>query len=98
MGRASRAKPELLAEKLKQIRLSLDLSQTDMLIKLGYSPDKKDFRSIISAYELGKREPTLIDLLKYLRIANVTVEVIIDDELELPTAIPPKKLFWGSKE
>lgn len=83
MGRASRPKPAKLAEKLKQISLSLNLSQTDMLIKLGYSADKKEFRSVISAYELGKREPTLIDLLKYTRIAGVSVERLIDDELSL---------------
>lgn len=83
MGRASRAKPAKLAEKLKQIRLSFNLSQTEMLMKLGYPSDKREFRSIISAYELGKREPTLIDLLTYSRIANVSVESLIDDELEL---------------
>ena len=81
MGRASRAKPAKLAEKLKQIRLSLELSQTEMLIKLGYPSDKKEFRSIISAYELGKREPTLIDLLNYSRLANVSLESLIDDKL-----------------
>ena len=83
MGRASRPKPEKLAEKLKQIRLSLNLSQTDMLIRLGYPTDKKEFRSVISAYELGKREPTLIDLLNYARLAKVLVEVLIDDEINL---------------
>jgi len=87
MGRASRAKPAKLAEKLKQIRLSLDLSQTEMLIKLGYPSDKKEFRSIISAYELGKREPTLIDLLNYSRIVDISVERLIDDELDLPRLI-----------
>lgn len=83
MGRASRPKPERLAEKLGTIRENLSLSQTEMLIKLGYPPDKREFRSIISAYELGKREPTLLDLLKYARLAGVTVEAVIDDELEL---------------
>lgn len=83
MGRSSRPKPEKLAEKLKQIRLFLNLSQTEMLIKLGYPADKKDFRSIISSYELGKREPTLIDLLRYAKLAEVLVEDIIDDNLNL---------------
>lgn len=91
MGRASRPKPDKLAEKLKQIRLSLDLSQTDMLVMLGYSSEKKDFRSVISAYELGKREPTLIDLLKYARLAKVSVEVLIDDEVDLSDHIPAWK-------
>lgn len=83
MGRASRPKPAKLAEKLKQIRLLLNVSQTDMLINLGYSADKKEFRSVISAYELGKREPTLIDLLNYARIAKISVEILIDDNLDL---------------
>lgn len=83
MGRASRPKPEFLAKKLKIIREKLGLSQTDMLIRLGYSNDKKEFRSIISAYEIGKREPTLIDLLKYARLVDVSVETLIDDDLEL---------------
>ncbi len=83
MGRASRPKPMRLAEKLKAIRENLCLSQTEMLIRLGYSSDKKEFRSIISAYELAKREPTLIDLLNYARLAGVTVESIIADELDL---------------
>ncbi len=87
MGRASRPKPLRLAEKLKIIRENLGLSQTEMLIRLGYSSDKREFRSIISAYELGKREPTLIDLLNYAHLAGVTVESIIDDGLELSSII-----------
>jgi transcriptional regulator with XRE-family HTH domain len=58
-----------------------------MLIKLGYPSDKKEFRSIVSAYELGKREPNLIDLLNYARLAKVSVEGLIDDELEFPHQI-----------
>ncbi len=87
MGRASRPKPLRLAEKLKIIRENLGFSQTEMLIRLGYSSDKREFRSIISAYELGKREPTLIDLLNYAHLAGVTVESIIDDGLELSSII-----------
>jgi transcriptional regulator with XRE-family HTH domain len=83
MGRTSRPKPKFLVDKLSQIRRSLSLSQTEVLIKIGYSPDKKEFRRIISAYELGKREPMLLDLLNYSRIAGVSLEKIIDDELEL---------------
>ena len=37
MGRTSREKPERLAEKLLQIRLALDLSQGDLLSRLGLS-------------------------------------------------------------
>lgn len=40
-----------------------------------------------SKVELGKREPTFIDLLKYARIAGVNVEVLIDNEINLPESI-----------
>ena len=77
-----RQKPERLAEKLKQIRLSLGLSQDGMLERLGLT--EEFFRSRISAYELGNREPPLPVLLKYARLAAISTDVLIDDELDLP--------------
>jgi hypothetical protein len=45
-------------------------------------------RSSISGYELGTREPPLIILLRYAHAAGVCVDVLIDDELELPRKLP----------
>lgn len=87
MGRALRPRPKYLAKKLKQIRIALNLSQTEMLIKLGYPADKKEFSSVVSAYELNKREPTLIDLLNYAKIYQIAVESLIDDEKEIPAKL-----------
>lgn len=74
--------PKRLAEKLRQIRDSLEFSQHKMLQELGY--EKRLFRSNISQYERGDREPPLLVLLEYARLANVSVETLIDDNLELP--------------
>ena len=82
MGRVSREKPKRLAEKLLQTRINLGLSQNQMLEKLGLN--EKVFRSAISGYELGTREPTLPILLKYARLAKTSTDVLIDDELDLP--------------
>jgi transcriptional regulator with XRE-family HTH domain len=79
---APRQKTERLAEKLKQIRLSLGLSQNGMLERLGLT--EEFFRSRVSAYELGNREPPLSVLLKYARLAGISTDVLIDDELDLP--------------
>ena len=81
-----RQKPERLAGKLKQIRLSLGLSQGGMLERLGL--DEEYFRSRISAYELGNREPPLPVLLKYARLVGVSTDVLIDDELDMPDRLP----------
>jgi transcriptional regulator with XRE-family HTH domain len=86
MGTKPRIKPERLAEKLVQIRLALELSQTEMWRHLGV----EDLIVVkqISAYELGKREPPLWILLQYARAANVSTDVLIDDELDLPAKLP----------
>jgi transcriptional regulator with XRE-family HTH domain len=85
MGHARR-KQARLAEKLLQIRLTLGLSQGAMHWRLG-AEDIVTYHSI-SKYELGKLEPPLVILLKYARVANVSVEALIDDEIDLPAKLP----------
>ena len=86
---APRQKPERLAEKLKQIRLALGLSQDGMLERLGLA--EEFFRSRISAYELGNREPPLTVLLQYARLVGISTDVLIDDELDLPAKLPARR-------
>lgn len=86
MGSASRPKPARLAEKLLYVRTCLGLSQSEMLTRLGEADDL--FRSSISAYERGVREPPLPVLLKYARVAGLYVDALIDDELDLPSGLP----------
>jgi hypothetical protein len=42
----------------------------------------------VSAYEHGLREPPLYVLLQYARAANILVEWLIDDEIDLPDILP----------
>jgi transcriptional regulator with XRE-family HTH domain len=88
MGGAARIRPQRLAEKLLQIRLALGLSQTDMLRRLGFEEVISYHR--ISNYELGTGEPPLPVLLQYARVAGVYVDVLIDDEVDLPAKLPAK--------
>jgi transcriptional regulator with XRE-family HTH domain len=89
MGTRARLKQERLAEKLLQIRAALGLSQTEMLHRLG-AEDLISYNQI-SRYETGQREPPLRILLQYARAANVTVETLIDDGLDLPAKLPAKQ-------
>jgi len=91
MGNVRSPKPERLAEKLLQIRLALGLSQDGMLERLGLA--EMYFRSRISAYELGTREPHLLVVLKYARCVGISTDVLIDDEMERP-----EKLLRASKQ
>lgn len=87
MGNA-RPKPERLAEKLRQIREALGLSQTEFLKRLGLEESMSYAR--ISEYETGQREPSLLTLLAYSRLAGIHMEVLADDEADLPAKLPAK--------
>ena len=83
-----RRRPERLGEKLRQVRLALGLSQTEMLRRLN-AEDIITYHQI-SGYESGKREPPLQILLQYARAAGVHMEDIVDDEVDLPEKLPGK--------
>ncbi|MFL6212135.1 MAG: helix-turn-helix domain-containing protein [Pyrinomonadaceae bacterium] len=84
-----------MAEKLLQIRNALGLTQTEMLKRLG-AEDSIDYTTI-SKYELDKNEPPLMLLLQYARAANIIVDVLIDDELDLPDRLPSPTKSEGVK-
>ena len=83
MKNSIRTSPQRLGEKLIEIRNHLNLSQSEMLNKLGFQDIL--YRSNISQYELGRREPPLLILLRYAQLAGVSVDFLIDDNLELPS-------------
>jgi transcriptional regulator with XRE-family HTH domain len=88
MGKAIRPKSKRLAKKLAQIRRALNLSQNELIERLDF--EKELVQGTISTYELGKREPSLPLLLRYARISGVCVDVLIDDNLDLPAKLPSK--------
>jgi transcriptional regulator with XRE-family HTH domain len=95
MGKGRRERPSRLGEKLTEIRNQLTLSQNQMLKHLGLS--NKLTREEVSAYERGVREPSLLTLLRYAWAAGVYVDVLIDDEVDLPKKIPRRVKHEGVK-
>ncbi|MDX6404907.1 MAG: Helix-turn-helix domain [Blastocatellia bacterium] len=87
MGRGSREKPTKLGKKLARIRTYLGVSQDGLVRALGLSA--KLTRNDICKYERGVREPALPVLLQYARAVKINVEVLIDDDLELPRIFHP---------
>lgn len=88
MGRSHRPRPKRLAIKLREVRSRLDVSQVGMVKRLGF---KRIHPAHISGYERGEREPPLPVLLKYARLAKISTDVLIDDELDLPKGAPSKQ-------
>jgi transcriptional regulator with XRE-family HTH domain len=96
MGLASRRRPQKLATKLKQVRISLKLSQNEMLKKLGLEGEMH--RERISKYERGILEPPLHVLYAYSQISNIYMEAFVKDEVDLPVIIPSPVKFDGSRK
>ncbi len=94
MGATKRIKPQRLAEKLKKVRLDLGLT----LEMLGEKLSNKEitiYRGTIHNYETGNREPPLLVLYQYSKLANVCLEVFVDDKIDLPAKIPSIKKSKG---
>jgi DNA-binding XRE family transcriptional regulator len=79
-GRTPRNRPLRLSHKLLAIRKRLNLSQTEMARAL----ELKVHYSAVSNFELGSREPDLMLVLRYARLAGVPMESIVDDNRDMP--------------
>lgn len=90
MGSAARHRPKRLAEKLRDIRLKIDggVSQNELIRRLGLEGEIEQER--ISKYERGILEPPLYILCAYSDLAEIPLEVLAKDNLELPNRIPAK--------
>ena len=85
MGTNPRVGPKRLAEKLRYIRASLDLTQEELLRRLDI--EELATQSKISEFESGKRVPSLLIVLQYSRLAGVHMEDIVDDNADLPAKL-----------
>ena len=89
MGQAPRNKPKRLGEKLLQIREALDLSQKEMAERLSKQAGVKITYRNVSKYERDKSVPYIEIVLAYARLANVEMNQIVDDDLDIePTEWP----------
>jgi transcriptional regulator with XRE-family HTH domain len=83
MGTNRRPQPRRMGSKLLAIRKALGLSQEQMAKRLE-SKRSPVYPTHISEFERGLREPSLLVLLGYARIMDISTDVLIDDALDLP--------------
>lgn len=85
MVRLKAEQPKRLGEKLRLIREELNLSQDGMfeLLQKYLKPGVRIHEGYISLYENQRRIPPLLTILAYSKAANVSVEAIIDDDIDL---------------
>jgi transcriptional regulator with XRE-family HTH domain len=86
MGSARRPHPKQLAAKLFKIRRCLNLTQEEMAKRFDNIPSPPQ-PAHISRFENGIREPSLLMLLAYARVAGIPMEALVDDDIELPNKL-----------
>jgi transcriptional regulator with XRE-family HTH domain len=70
--------PKRFGEKLRIIRLSKNMSITELANQLGYSS-----HGYISELENGKKQPTVEFVLKVSRLFDISIDELLKDELEV---------------
>lgn len=96
--RANRSRPlspQKLSAKLLAIRVALNESQNGILLRLGF--ENEFGRDYVSKWERGLLEPPLLVLAAYADIANVFFEVLVRDNLRLPSDLPAKTKSMGTE-
>jgi transcriptional regulator with XRE-family HTH domain len=81
MGRAHRSRPNRLGEKLRLIRIQFGLTQMALIKRLGVKTEPL-YPSSISLFEKGGREPSLLVLLAYSKLARVSINDLVDDKVK----------------
>jgi transcriptional regulator with XRE-family HTH domain len=91
MGRRPRPRAERLNEKIRQIREAYGWTQPEFIRKLGLEDEL--MQSDIQAFERSSedrwaREPALPHLLRIARLVGISIDVLVDPNLELPDKLP----------
>jgi len=89
--------PKRLGDKLRRIREALELTQEEMLRRLDLPSVIS--QSTISAYERNAKLPPYFVLARYSDVANIWIDVLVRDSLDLPERLPsPTNLRHGGVE
>ncbi len=77
MARYRRKAPKKLGNKMREVRLRLNMTQEQVADFLGTDS------GAVSRYERGLREPSLLELLAFSRMSGVDMEVLVDDKFNI---------------
>lgn len=80
--------PRRLGIKLRHIREALGLTQEEMLKRLDLP--LVITQSTLSAYERNAKLPPYFVLTAYADVANIWIDVLVRDALDLPTKLPSR--------